>query len=61
MWRLVFGHVINTHTAFPFEAVWNVVTSALDHCHIFKAKLALSSLLYGNDEILLHVNFNLTG
>ena len=35
------------------------ISSCLLPFHISKAKLAFSSLIYGNDEVLLHRHFNL--
>ena len=62
---LYLATLVNAQTAFPFQAVWNVRSGYISFCslpfNIFKAKLAFSSLLYGNDEILLHAHFNLTG
>ena len=42
------------------EAAWNVRSGSVSlPLHISKAKLAFSSLIYRNDDVLLHRHFNL--
>ena len=60
---LYWAMLVNAQTPFPFEVVWNVGSGYISSWsllfHISKAKLAFSSLIYGNDEVLLHRHFNL--
>ena len=61
---LYFATLVNVQTPFPFQVVWNMRSGHISSCslpfRIAKAKLAFSSLIYGNDEVLLHRHFNLT-
>ena len=60
---LYWATLVNAQTPLPFEVLWNVglgyISSLSLLFHISKAKLAFSSLIYGNDEVLLHRHFNL--